>query len=205
MQYHQSYYDRNAIAARYSTMTHPIAGAPIDGVRKLSQPFWTIGSSLLGNSEGNYSLIQTLVLSFLPLRDLVSARTCCRGIESVGKESRQDIITQFSALNFADRKIVLARLQKMLLEHPMHQSQVKTRPPTKEEISRAPKIARLLHNRELFMIGTPFDVYFEQHGEEQAFYNGKVNFSLFGLPGKRTTAPSSIVRLSLSCMNRSMA
>ena len=182
-------------------MTHPISDAPTDGVKKPPQPFWTIGPSLLGNSAGNFSLIQTLVLSFLPLSDLVSARTSCRGLESVGKESRQDVITQFSALNFADKKIVLAQLQKMVS---MHASHVSSRAPRKDEISGASK-ASLLNNPCLFTVGTPFDVTYNGYPggyrDASADFYGKVNFSLFGLSGKRTTAPSHIVRLSLSCLN----
>ena len=68
-----------------------------------------------------------------------------------GEARRESFINQLSAFSFADMEIILARVQETMLEHPMHPSNVTSRPPTKEEISRASEES-LLDNPDLFQV-----------------------------------------------------
>ena len=110
-------------------------------------------------------------------------------VDVEGEARRESFISQLSAFSFADMEIILARVEETVLKHPMHPSNVTltSRPPTKEEISRASEES-LLENPDLFQLSVPVDVNFRPylHGgrDSEAFYEGKVKFSLFGLPGK---------------------
>ena len=114
-------------------------------------------------------------------------------VDVEGEARRESFISQLrgqlSAFSFADMEIILARVEETVLKHPMHPSNVTltSRPPTKEEISRASEES-LLDNPDLFQLSVPVDVNFRPylHGgrDSEAFYEGKVKFSLFGLPGK---------------------
>ena len=124
------------------------------------------------------------------------------------EEHKEAVIGHLSALNFSDMTTVLDRLQHTMKEHPNHPgSNVTSRPPTKEEISRATHPPRgyggsedssedyLLNNPDLFQRGVPFRVEYvtelSPFGDCQANYSGEVKFSLFGLPGKSVTAPNA--------------
>ena len=128
---------------------------------------------------------------------------------SPSKAQKQAVITLFSALELADMPIVLEQLREIMLKHPMQPAfNVKSRPATKEEISRAPlehifhwditednknRIVKnfLLENCELFQLGVPFNVKFEPFRsggrDSEASYSGEVKFSLLGLAGKHVT------------------
>ena len=107
-----------------------------------------------------------------------------------GEARRESFISQLSAFSFTDMEIILARVEETILEHPMHPSKVTSRPPTKEEISRAweENLLALLDNPDLFQLGVPVDVDFRPYTDacrdSEATFEGKVNFSFFGLPGK---------------------
>ena len=141
-------------------------------------------------------------------RKVTQADVQDEGITGFGEEHKQAVVTNFSALSFTDMPIVLAQLQDVMLKHPMNPAlNVTSRPPTKEEISRAPHtwVCRyeqkkdesaennLVDIPDLFQLGVPFNVKyrgFESGGRDsQASYSGEVKFSLCGLPGKRATEP----------------
>ena len=104
-----------------------------------------------------------------------------------GEARRESFINQLSAFSFTDMEIILAQVQETMLDHPMHPSNITSRPPTKEEISRASEES-LLDNPDLFQLGVPVDVHFRPYAyagrDSDAHFEGKVKFSLFGLPGK---------------------
>ena len=120
---------------------------------------------------------------------------------------KQAVITHFAAIEFDEMSDVLDELRDTMLKHPMHPAfNVSSRPPTDEEVFRAPlkptyKYAReedcyegsLLANPELFQLGVPFNVEYSPFTsgdrDDDASYSGELNFSLFGLPGKCTTHP----------------
>ena len=127
--------------------------------------------------------------------------------KNLSNEDRKQVIkSHFSALEFIDMPILLEQLRDTMLKHPMHPAlNVTSRPPTKEEISRAPlhhtlswqkkgeSVEKsLVDNPDLFQLGVPFNVKFSPYLScdtgSPATYSGEVKFSLFGIPGKHAVS-----------------